>query len=124
MKLYFTSVLDFDRWGARMYTLIMSDHYIPLWKKAGIYDLLYETEGILCEQAILDLTCALTDMCVRYLDYRAVVKLSPAPDVEGSFMDELLREQVFRQAIAILAMLIQAASLYPHAVICRQKEEA
>lgn len=120
MKLYLTSMLDTDRWGARIYMLTMSDHYIPLWKKAGIYELLYEEE-VTCEQAKPRLTHALIDMCVCYLDYRAVVKLSVS---EESFMDELLREQVFRQAVAILAMLIQAASLHPHATICRQKEES
>ena len=123
MNLYFTSMLDTARWGARMHTLTISDHYIPLWKKAGIYDLLYE-EAVTCEQATPKLTAALIDMCIHYLDYRSAVKLSPSNDKDGGFMDELLREQVFRQAVAILSMLIQAAIQYPHAIICRQKEEA
>ncbi len=123
MKLYFTSMLDTERWGARICTFTMSDHYIPLWKKAGIYDLLYETKKVTCKRAIPELICALLDMCVHYLDYRAAVTLSPSNDKDGGFMDELLREQVFRQACAILAMLIETASVHPHASICRQKEE-
>jgi hypothetical protein len=131
-------MLDTARWGARMYTLTMSDDYISLWKKAGIYDILYGNNRVTCEKVIPELTLALTDMCVHYLDYRQIAKFPSCGDkVEdsmdnllrkhdkaGGFMDELLREQVFRQAVAILAMLIQAASLYPHAIICRQKEEA
>lgn len=122
MLLYFTSALDVDRWGARVHTHTISDHYIPLWKKAEIYTLLYESERVTCEQAIPELTQALIHMCVYYLDYRAVVKLAPVNENLDSLMDEMLREQVFRQAVAILAMLIQATSSYPHAVICRKEE--
>ena len=124
MQLYFTSMVDTARWGARMYTLAMSDNYISLWKKAGIYDLLYEREGVTCEDALPDLIWALTDMCTHYIDFRTVVKLAPVNEGLGSFMDELLREQSLRQAIALLAMLIQTVSLYPRAIICRRKEEA
>lgn len=124
MLLYFTSTLDVDRWGARMHTHTISDHYISLWKKAEIYDLLYEKQGVSCRLAVPELTQALIEMCVYYLDYRAAVELAPVNDNLGSFMDELLRERVFRQAVAILAMLIQAADLYPNAIICRKTEEA
>ena len=123
MKLYFTSLLNTDHWRGIGYHLTISDHYIPLWKKAGIYTLLYEEE-VTCERAIPKLTAALTDMCIHYLDYRSVVKLSPSNDKDGGFMDELLREQVFRQAVAILSMLIQATILHPSSHIHRKKEEA
>lgn len=125
MKLYFTQLLDFDRWGARMYAISMSDCHVPLWKKAGIYDILYGKERLTCREAVPELTRALTEMCVLYLDYRKIVKFPPIGDDDpGSFMDELLREQGLRQATAVLAMLIQAANLYPRAIICRKKEEA
>ncbi len=124
MLLYFTSKLDVDRWGARMHTHTISDHYISLWKKAEIYALLYEREMVTCEQATPELIQALINMCVYYLDYRAVVKLTPVNDNLGNLMDEMLRAQVFRQAVAILAMLIQATSLHPQAIICRKTEEA
>jgi len=102
----------------------MSDDYIPLWKKAGIYDLLYEGE-VTCEQALSRLTAALIDMCIHYIDYRHVVKLPPSNPKEGGFMDEILREQVFRQAVAILAMVTEATNVYsPSCFICREKEEA
>ena len=144
MKLYFTSIpsTDTGAWGGIVYQLTMSDDYIPLWKKAGIYDLLYEEETT-CEEAIPKLTVALLEMCIHYLNYRRIVKLPSRVDealdkvkitdvqsgiIQGSFrddFDELLREQAFRQAVAILAIVIEAAHVYSTSCfICREKEEA
>ncbi len=123
MKLYFTSILNTAHWGGIVYQLTMSDNYIPLWKKAGIYNLLYKKDGITCALAIPELTEALTEMCIHYLDYRNGVKLPPSKDKDGGFMDELLREQTFRQAVAVLAMLIESANLYPPACLIRRVKE-
>ena len=140
MKLYFTSIpsTDTGAWSGIVYQLTMSDDYITLWKKAGIYDLLYEEE-VRCEQAIPRLTVALLEICIHYLDYRSIIQLPPTGDtvkvtdaqsgiIQGSFrddIDELLRDQALRQAVAILAMVIEAAHLYsPSHFICRGKEEA
>jgi hypothetical protein len=132
MKLYFIAVHNGD---GIVYQLTMSDDYIPLWKKAGIYELLYApNDGVTCEQMLPKLIQALTDMCIRYVDYRLVIQLSPIETkakvtdakLAISFrddMDELLREQVFRQACATLSILILKAMLYPRSCIRREKEE-
>lgn len=141
MKLYFTALPSSEdgAWGGIVYQLTINDDYIPLWKKAGIYDLLYEEEAT-CEEAIPKLTVALLEMCIHYLDYHSIIQLPPVDIhkgkitdaksriIQGSFrddMDEILREKIFRQAVAILAMVIEAAHLYsPARFICREKEEA
>lgn len=124
MKLYFTSARSMEYWNGIEYQLIISDDYIPLWKKAGIYDLLYGNKRPTCKELLPELIRALTDMCVYYLDYRELVKLRPLKDKGWAFLDEVIREQVFRQATASLGMLIQVVSLYPQSCICRKKEEA
>jgi len=113
--------------------MTISDDYIPLWKKAGIYDLLYNA-SVTCEQLMPELTWALTDMCIHYVDYRLVIQLPPV-EKKGKItdanranrfrddMDELLREQIFRQACAMLSTLILKARLYPRSMICRENKE-
>ena len=133
MKLYFIAVQNGD---GIVYQLAMSDDYIPLWKKAGIYDLLYDpNDGATCKQLLPKLIQALTDMCIHYIDYRLVIQLSPIDNKGKKItdairanrfrddMDELLREQVFRQACAMLSILILKAQLYPRSCIRREKEE-
>jgi hypothetical protein len=79
-------------------------------------------------------------MSIHYLDYTAIIQLPPVDIhkgkitdaksriIQGSFrddIDEILRERLFRQAVAILAMVIEAAHLYsPARFTCREKEEA
>lgn len=136
MKLYFVAIQD-DRAhsGAIVYQLTISDNYIPLWKKAGIYDLLYDpNDGVTCEQMLPQLLHALTDMCIHYIDYRLVIQLPPIEKkakvtdakLAARFrddMDETLREQIFHQACATLSVLILKARLYPRSCIRREKKE-
>jgi len=144
MKLYFTLPLNTERgkyiknrlsWGAVVYQFTISDNYIPLWKKAEIYDLLYNpNDEITCEQILPKLIQALTDMCIHYMDYRRVIQLPPIEPkakvtdakLAISFrddMDEVLREQVFHQACATLSILILKVMLYPRSCIRQEKKE-
>lgn len=123
MKIFLMAMQPDEYWSGIVYVLTMSDDHIPLWEKAGIYDLLYEREKVVCENAMPDLILALTDMCIQYMDYRSIVKMPEMRDAPGGFMDEMLREQAFRQAVAILSMFIQAAIRYPQSVITRKKTE-
>lgn len=132
MKLYFVAVEHGD---GIVYQLTMSDNYIPLWKKAGIYDLLYApNDGVTCKQILPELMWALTDMCIYYIDYCLVIQLPPIKKqgkvtdakLAISFrddMDDMLREQIFRQACATLSILIQKAKLYPRSCVRQEKEE-
>jgi len=132
MKLYFVAVQHGD---GIVYQFTMSDDYIPLWKKAGIYDLLYDpNDGVTCKRMLPTLIQALIDMCIHYIDYRLVIQLPPI-ETKAKItdairanrfrddMDELLREQIFRQACAALSILILKARLYPRSCIRREKEE-
>jgi hypothetical protein len=122
MKLYLAAMKRDEYWNGTVYVLTLSDDYIPLWKRAGIYDLLYEKEGITGEQISPILVWALTEMCIQYTDYRSIVKIPLTDDEPYNSMDELLREQAFRTAVAILSMLLQAVITYPQATLCREKE--
>ena len=119
MKIYFVSLVSTAHFQGQVYQLTLSDDYVPLWKKAGVYELLYEKEKPRCHEAVPELVQALTEMCIHYLDYRHAVEVPK--DLESD-LEDLIKEQLFNQARAMLAMLIQAAKSYPNAVIFRETE--